>query len=190
MELENGVASRRLPSAARGIRCREDQEGRSRAHREDSMGVPPVQATRKRGKCMSRRKGQNPKVRVGKRADGEKYFFFQYWTDLPGKEERKRQTEVIGSTSQMTKSEAERKKLEFIAKLLLNSMDYQIPSSRTFADAVSHYREVFAPRMLRASTFSVADVHLKVHLEPDWKEDRKSTRLNSSHQIISYAVFC
>src|SRR5258708_24380993 len=23
-----------------------------------------------------------------------------------------------------------------------------------------------------------------------WLEDRKSTRLNSSHQIISYAVFC
>src|SRR5258708_27629440 len=23
-----------------------------------------------------------------------------------------------------------------------------------------------------------------------WGEDRKSTRLNSSHQIISYAVFC
>src|SRR5258708_9851805 len=23
-----------------------------------------------------------------------------------------------------------------------------------------------------------------------WKTDRKSTRLNSSHQIISYAVFC
>src|SRR5207244_12793200 len=25
---------------------------------------------------------------------------------------------------------------------------------------------------------------------PRWREDRKSTRLNSSHQIISYAVFC
>src|SRR5258708_20546813 len=24
----------------------------------------------------------------------------------------------------------------------------------------------------------------------DWCRDRKSTRLNSSHQIISYAVFC
>src|SRR5947208_15458428 len=28
------------------------------------------------------------------------------------------------------------------------------------------------------------------HLEPRSGEDRKSTRLNSSHQIISYAVFC
>src|SRR5438552_6202015 len=26
--------------------------------------------------------------------------------------------------------------------------------------------------------------------EPDVDQDRKSTRLNSSHQIISYAVFC
>src|SRR2546426_9408670 len=24
----------------------------------------------------------------------------------------------------------------------------------------------------------------------DWKKDRKSTRLNSSHLVISYAVFC
>src|SRR5947208_7330237 len=29
----------------------------------------------------------------------------------------------------------------------------------------------------------------EVELEPD-RQDRKSTRLNSSHQIISYAVFC
>src|SRR5258708_39970768 len=27
-------------------------------------------------------------------------------------------------------------------------------------------------------------------LDPDHHRDRKSTRLNSSHQIISYAVFC
>jgi hypothetical protein len=70
----------------------------------------------------------------------------------------------------MTKSEAERKKVEFISKLELNSSDYHIPSSWTFADAVSYYREVFAPRMLRVSTFSVADGHLKAHLEADWKD--------------------
>src|SRR5258708_11249362 len=27
-------------------------------------------------------------------------------------------------------------------------------------------------------------------LDPPYRGDRKSTRLNSSHQIISYAVFC
>ena len=56
--------------------------------------LPPVPA--RRGKCMSRRKGQNPKVRVGKRADGTKYYFFQYWIDVPGREKRKRMTVVLG----------------------------------------------------------------------------------------------
>ena len=50
----------------------------------------------------------------------------------------------------------------------LNSNDYQIPSSRTFSDAVRHYREKVAPRMLRDSTFSVADGRIKNHLEADW----------------------
>ena len=70
----------------------------------------------------------------------------------------------------MTKSEAERKKLDFILNLKVNSNDYRIPSSRTFAHAVKHYREIFAPRMLRESTFSVADGHLKCHLEADWND--------------------
>jgi hypothetical protein len=111
-----------------------------------------------------------PSASSKKRADGEKYYFFQYWIDVPGQEERKRQTEVIGTTSQMTKSEAERKKLVFISKLQLNSMETDIPSSRTFADAVVYYREVFAARMLRACTVSVAERHLQGHLEADWKD--------------------
>src|ERR1035441_4104245 len=39
----------------------------------------------------------------------------------------------------------------------------------------------------------VLGVFLAVHHEgvgPDWVTDRKSTRLNSSHLGISYAVFC
>jgi integrase len=51
----------------------------------------------------------------------------------------------------------------------MNGRSFAAPSSKGFADAVKHYREVFAPRMLRNSTFSVADGHLKTHLEPDWK---------------------
>jgi integrase len=119
---------------------------------------------------MSRRKGQNPAVRVGKRADGQKYYFFQFWMDVPGQEERRRQTEVIGLVSQMTRSEAERKKLDFISKLKLNSNEYRIPSSHVFADAVKYYREVFAPRMLRDSTISVGESRLKTHLETDWND--------------------
>ena len=116
---------------------------------------------------MSRRKGQNPKVRVKTRADGQKVFFFQYWADITGEESRRRLTEVVGLTNQMTRSEAERKKLEFISNLKLNSNDYRIPSSATFANAAKHYREVFAPRMLRPSTISVAAGRIKAHLEAD-----------------------
>src|SRR5438105_8179994 len=32
--------------------------------------------------------------------------------------------------------------------------------------------------------------HLRVRREADRERDRKSTRLNSSHEWISYAVFC
>jgi integrase len=119
---------------------------------------------------MSRRKGQNPKVRVGKRADGTKYFFFQYWVDVPGKEQRRRQTEVVGMVGQLTKSEANRKKLEFISKLELNSSDYRIPCSLTFADSVTYYRDVFGPTMHRGSTFDTWDGRIRNHLEADWKD--------------------
>jgi hypothetical protein len=97
-------------------------------------------------------------------------YFFQYWVDLPGVEERKRCTEVIGPVSRMTKCEAERKKLDFISKLEINSSRYQIPSTHTFADAAKHYREKFGPMMHRDSTRSVWDGRLKNHLEPDWKD--------------------
>jgi integrase len=119
---------------------------------------------------MSRRSGQNPSVRIGKRADGSKYFYFQYYVDVAGQEERQRKTEVIGVVGQMTKSEAMRRRLVFISNLKLNSSEYRIPSSRSFADAIQFYREEFAPRKLRDSTIDVADTHIKKHLEPDWKD--------------------
>jgi integrase len=109
-------------------------------------------------------------VRVGKRADGTKYFFFQYWADVPGREERQRRTEVIGLVGQLTRSEAERRRLDFIQKQELNSFSYQIPCSQTFSDAVKHFREKFAPRRLRPSTISTAEARIKKHLEADWKD--------------------
>jgi len=119
---------------------------------------------------MSRRKGQNPKLRIGTRNDGSQYFYIQYWLDVPGVEERKRRREILGPVKSksggLTKTEAEAKKMQFLAEL--NGRSFIVPSSKTFADAAKHYREVFAPRMLRDSTFSIADGHLRNHLEPDW----------------------
>ena len=137
----------------------------------DILSPPPVRATRrKRGKSLSRRKGQNPKLRIGTRTDGSKYFYIQYWLDVLGVDDRKRRREILGpvktKSGGLTKTEAEAKKMAFLAEL--NNRHFEPPSSKTFADAVKHYREVFAPRMLRSSTYSVADTHLKNHLEPDW----------------------
>ena len=94
-----------------------------------TVDAPPVQS-RKRGKCMTRRTGQNPKVRVKKRSSGQKCFYFQYWIDVPGQEDRRRKTHVIGPTNQMTKSEAERKKVEFLLNQKLNSTRYEITKPR------------------------------------------------------------
>jgi integrase len=122
---------------------------------------------------MSRRKGQNPKLRIGTRTDGTKYFYIQYWLDVSGVEERKRRREVLGPVKSkaggLTRTEAEARKMQFLAEL--NGRSFTAPSSKIFADAVEHYREVFAPRMLRTSTFSVADGHLKAHLETDWNNE-------------------
>jgi integrase len=119
---------------------------------------------------MSRRKGQNPKLRIGTRNDGTQYFYIQYWLDVAGVEDRKRRREVFGpvktKSGGLTKTQAEARKMQFLAEL--NGRSFAAPSSKVFADAVKHYREVFAPRMLRTSTFSVADGHLKTHLETDW----------------------
>ena len=156
-----GVAAERLYATGTPV---------ASAGKSVSIGPPPIPA-RKRGKRMSRREGQNPSVRTRlNRTKGVEEYFFQYWVDVPGREERKRETEVLGPVTSMTKSEAERKKLEFITKLKLNSSSYRIPSAKTFAHAVKHYREVFAPRMLRDNTFDVANGHLKNHLEADWND--------------------
>lgn len=121
---------------------------------------------------MSRRKGQNPKLRIGTRSDGSEYFYFQYWLDVAGKDERERRREIVGpvktKSGGLTKTEAEARKMKFLAEL--NNRFLVPPTSKMFSDAVKHYREVFAPRMLRDSTFSTADSHLKNHLEPHWKD--------------------
>ena len=132
--------------------------------RADTISVAAV-STRKRGKCMSRRSGQNPKLEI---KNGQ--YTFRYREDVAGAVRRRQIREVIGSVKSMTKSEAQRRIKEFMVASEINTRDARIPSVLTFAQAVKHYRDEFAPRMLRASTFSVADSHLRKHLEADWND--------------------
>src|SRR5437899_5202059 len=48
----------------------------------------------------------------------------------------------------------------------------------------------FFLRRNRAGSFEQKTNRLKAGISQDWRPDRKSTRLNSSHLGISYAVFC
>src|SRR5690625_6349276 len=61
-----------------------------------------------------------------------------------------------------------------ITSLLIRTGDYYIPLEERFARA----RE------------AGADLFVSVHADAFRDRDRKSTRLNSSHVAISYAVFC
>src|ERR1039457_1929471 len=45
-------------------------------------------------------------------------------------------------------------------------------------------------RLLPPQVIAARKVTLEPHVEHDEQVDRKSTRLNSSHLVISYAVFC
>src|SRR5258708_24674595 len=50
-----------------------------------------------------------------------------------------------------------------------------------------HARQDLTSRPLR---FQILRDYVIVYAPAEFETDRKSTRLNSSHQIISYAVFC
>jgi len=99
-------------------------------------------------------------------------YTFRYRKDIAGVESRKQFREVLGSVKQMTKSEAERRKKEFLVspQININTATAKIPPTLTFAHAVKHYREQFAPKNLRESTVAIAGYHLKNHLEPDWND--------------------
>src|SRR5258708_29064992 len=82
------------------------------------------------------------------------------------------------------------------------------PPRSTLFPYTTLFRSVFAEHLAGAADFQVVHCQVKARAEffhlldrlqalaglfgqaLDVGQDRKSTRLNSSHQIISYAVFC
>lgn len=112
---------------------------------------------------MSRRSGQDPKLELRNGV-----YSFRYRKDVAGQDARVQVREVLGEAEKMTRSEAKRAMKEFLVQQNINVFSARIPCVATFAHAVTHYRDNFAPMMLRDSTFKIADYHLKNHLERDW----------------------
>src|SRR5690554_7043254 len=71
--------------------------------------------------------------------------------------------------------------------VLGHQVDTAVHAADPVQEAVNHGRPL--------KTFAVlghdhGHVHIANHVGPQLAQDRKSTRLNSSHVRISYAVFC
>src|SRR5690349_22068219 len=65
-----------------------------------------------------------------------------------------------------------------------------VPSARTFVDLLAVHARVFVPVKGETPVVRSARGSVRNALVVDALGDRKSTRLNSSHVEISYAVFC
>src|SRR5258708_23248560 len=68
------------------------------------------------------------------------------------------------------------------------------PYTTLFRSHLVHAKDSVALRPMTLEE-AIKEAHFRDHdvfvfRDPKGKVDRKSTRLNSSHQIISYAVFC
>src|SRR5256885_9818846 len=78
--------------------------------------------------------------------------------------------------------------------MLLSGLSRTSPAragGRKFMDYKDYYRILAVDRQASADDIKKAYRKLARKYHPDVsKEDRKSTRLNSSHLVISYAVFC
>src|SRR2546427_7094251 len=61
---------------------------------------------------------------------------------------------------------------------------------RSVGPVVQGHEQVVAPHPRQPGNGAVADAAIPHRLGDEHAPDRKSTRLNSSHSQISYAVFC
>src|SRR5258708_31686461 len=64
------------------------------------------------------------------------------------------------------------------------------PPRSTLFPYTTLFRSSYASTAVTPSLYTTVRHASKVGRVTDSLQDRKSTRLNSSHQIISYAVFC
>src|SRR5258708_27870679 len=78
---------------------------------------------------------------------------------------------------------ASRKRISWRPFIISGGTDGSCPCAEDSTQSLNPLREPVPPTNLKSQSLSSTQ-------RPSVTGDRKSTRLNSSHQIISYAVFC
>src|SRR5688500_19762120 len=77
------------------------------------------------------------------------------------------------------------------------SLHDALPITRSGLRNRRHQADQVLPSLTNFALVAIAPSREKLHISVgrsnrgiEWLQDRKSTRLNSSHLVISYAVFC
>src|SRR5207244_12548775 len=101
---------------------------------------------------------------------------------------------LSSSTSSVTSSDGIQSILLFLSSCLFFFLMIRRPPRSTLFPYTTLFRSQVLGRLAllgrRKAVRGAEPRHVAHALPPPAHEDRKSTRLNSSHQIISYAVFC
>src|SRR5947208_8452242 len=98
----------------------------------------------------------------------------------------------LRSVSSASKTCRAMKNSSTISWLIVSGLTFCLPAVvqaqnvKVIADREAARRQAHIPRGEEVLARAQAELHAKQYAQAD----RKSTRLNSSHQIISYAVFC
>jgi integrase len=115
-------------------------------------------------RSMNRRPGQKGTVNVV----GDK-FVGRYWVDVPGSVRRSRKAVVLGSKSEMTKAQAERKLLELIVRQGVNDPSILVRSQCsivTFGQAADLWRKQQLLARGKSSSKSSMGCELDKHVLP------------------------
>lgn len=115
---------------------------------------------------MSRRSGQTGWLEV-KEKQGRKAYIARFRTDESGQDGRTKRSVFIGFVDEMTRSQAEFKKLQLVSKAGVNEPDYLFKLTDLFSSRVTQFEQTYLPRR-KGSTVCTIRYFIRKYLLPKW----------------------